>query len=118
MTKTRQIIRLQGQRRSTHEQLRENLRGLLAKMQQQEQKLLAQFGVQSYQDIRDSTAQGVMEEVHKAYQLGGQWDNTLTRHLEEGIEVTVDFSDIEATKDELNNLFNVINRNIQALSGE
>lgn len=38
-----------------------------------------------------------MEEVHKAYQLGGQWDNTLTRHLEEGIEVTVDFSDIEAT---------------------
>lgn len=118
MASTKTIVRLEGQRRTNHIQMRNKLRATLQKMHQQEQKLLTQLGVQNYDELTDSTAQGIFEEGHKGYQLAGEWDELLTRHLEEGIEVTVDFSDYEATTEELNRLFNEFNKNLQALSGE
>lgn len=103
------MIQLTGQKRATHLELREKLRATLQKMHQEEQKILAQFGVQNYQEIKDldPTIQRVFEEIHKAYKTGGQYDELMTRHLKEGVEVVPDFSDIEAAINELNNLLNV-----------
>lgn len=118
MTTTKKIVRLEGQRRNNHIRMRDRLRETVQKMHQQEQKLLTQLGVQNYQEIKDPTAQGIFEEGRKGYQLAGEWDELLTSHLDDGIEVIVDLSEYEATTEELNRLFNEFNKNLQALSGE
>lgn len=118
MTTSTKIIKLQGQRRNSHIQMRQDLREALANLHQHEQKLLSQFGVRSYQDITDSSAQGVFEEMHKAYKLGGEQEAVLTRHLEEGIEVVIDMSEAEAVTETVMNLVASINKNLRALSGE
>lgn len=86
MESNAEMTQLTEQQRATHLEWREKLRATLQKAHQEEQKILAQFGVQNYQEIKDidPTIQRVFEEMHKAYKIGGQWDELLTRHLEKG----------------------------------
>ena len=91
MESNTEMIQLTGQERATHLELREKLRAILQKMHQEEQKILAQFGVQNYREIKDPdpTTQRVFEEIHRAYETGGQYDELMTRHLKRGdFEVT------------------------------